>query len=232
MVTMMVKIEIGSARIDEHGNIIGGLAGDQKQVGTPDYKGEVSMQNFYVSSKGWIVLRAIKISDAYKIADNMVRACNNPNVGYNQNKRNDIIKAGTGSAVPTSCDCSSLVRQCVREAGIEVASFTTATEVKALMATGAFTKEEYVPGYKLFRGDILVTKTKGHTVVVVNGNLYETAIAEANKPVLKDNEVVALEVIQGKWGNGATRRTKLTEAGYNYRTIQVIVNKLVKGKGV
>lgn len=44
----------------------------------------------------------------------------------------------------------------------------------------------------------------------------------------KSNEVIAQEVIQGLWGNGDTRRAKLTQAGYDYNTIQSIVNKILK----
>ena len=44
----------------------------------------------------------------------------------------------------------------------------------------------------------------------------------------KSNEAIAEEVISGKWGIGIERRNKLTEAGYDYKTIQAIVNdKLV-----
>ena len=162
---------IGSARIDEHGKVSGGKAGDQKQKANPDYKGEVSMQNFYVSSKGWYILRAKNPDIAANIALAMTIACNNPNIGYNQARRLDIIKAGAGthSAKPTSCDCSSLVRQCIRESGIEVGNFTTANEVSVLMATGHFEKIAYTKGMKLYLGDILVTKTKGHTVIVTSG---------------------------------------------------------------
>lgn len=39
---------------------------------------------------------------------------------------------------------------------------------------------------------------------------------------------VAKEVIDGKWGNGDTRKTKLTKAGYDYNKVQAEVNKLVK----
>lgn len=46
---------------------------------------------------------------------------------------------------------------------------------------------------------------------------------------LKTNQQIALEVIQGKWGNGNTRRQKLTSAGYNYNTVQTIVNALMSG---
>ena len=160
---------IGSARIDERGKATGGKAGDQKQKASPDYKGEVSMQNFYVSSKGWYILRAKDPSVASSIALSMTIACNNPNIGYNQARRLDIIKAGTHATQPTSCDCSSLVRQCVREAGVEVGNFTTANEANVLMATGHFDKYVYTKGSDLYLGDILVTKTKGHTVIVTSG---------------------------------------------------------------
>lgn len=46
---------------------------------------------------------------------------------------------------------------------------------------------------------------------------------------LKTNQQIALEVIQGKWGNGNTRRQKLTSAGYNYESVQSIVNSLMSG---
>ena len=160
---------IGSARIDEHGKASGGKAGDQKQKTTPDTKGEVSMQNFYVSSKGWYILRAKNPSVASNIALAMTIACNNPNIGYNQARRLDIIKSGTHATQPTSCDCSSLVRQCVRESGIEVGNFTTANEASVLMATKQFDKIAYTKNTTLYLGDILVTKTKGHTVIVTSG---------------------------------------------------------------
>lgn len=160
---------IGSARIDERGKATGGKAGDQKQTSSPDTKGEVSMQNFYVSSKGWYILRAKNPQVASNIALAMTIACNNPNIGYNQAKRLDIIKAGTHATQPTSCDCSSLVRQCVRESGIDVGNFTTANEASVLVATKQFDKYLYTKGSALYLGDILVTKTKGHTVIVTSG---------------------------------------------------------------
>lgn len=47
--------------------------------------------------------------------------------------------------------------------------------------------------------------------------------------VKKSNEEIAKEVIAGKWGNGNARKTALTKAGYDYKTIQSLVNKLLKG---
>ncbi len=43
----------------------------------------------------------------------------------------------------------------------------------------------------------------------------------------KSNVEIAKEVLAGKWGNGETRKKKLTAAGYDYAAIQKIVNKLV-----
>ena len=50
----------------------------------------------------------------------------------------------------------------------------------------------------------------------------------ASAPTQKSVEEVAREVIQGKWGTGATRKAKLTAAGYNYATVQARVNELLK----
>ncbi len=44
---------------------------------------------------------------------------------------------------------------------------------------------------------------------------------------MKSNLDVAKEILEGKWGNGADRRKRLTEAGYNYEDIQGIVNALL-----
>lgn len=44
---------------------------------------------------------------------------------------------------------------------------------------------------------------------------------------MKTNLEIAKEVLAGQWGNGAERRKKLTEAGYNYEDVQGIVNALL-----
>lgn len=43
----------------------------------------------------------------------------------------------------------------------------------------------------------------------------------------KTVEELAREVIRGSWGNGAERKKRLTEAGYNYAEIQTRVNELL-----
>lgn len=169
-----MSIMVGSARIDENGNISGGAAGDQKQSSTSDYSGEVSMQAMYTHSKGWYIMRPKSADHANKIAANMITACNNKNIGYDQTNRYGVVKNGVNAPQPTECDCSSLARECVKEAtGKDPGDFTTANEVSALKATGLFEEAmTYVnqSTTPVYNGDILVTKTAGHTVVVVGGN--------------------------------------------------------------
>lgn len=166
-----MSIIIGSARRDENSAYLGGIAGDQLQMGTPDYSGEVSMQEFYVHTKGWYVLRPKSTIIADKIAEAMKSACNNPNLGYDQGNRLGVVTYGTGTTTKTECDCSSLVRQCIREAaGKDPGNFTTGNEASALEASSLFhDRVAYKTGMTLYDGDVLVTKTKGHTVIVTDG---------------------------------------------------------------
>lgn len=46
-------------------------------------------------------------------------------------------------------------------------------------------------------------------------------------PSLKPIEVVAREVINGRWGNGQERKNRLTQAGYDYYKAQQKVNELL-----
>ena len=183
-----MAVIIGSARIDENGNAHGGRAGDQTGR-------EVSTQSWYKHSKGWVVLRAKDPKKAEKIAQAMRAACDNPNIGYDQyqnqtlwnavkDKGYDPAKAST----PCETDCARLVRVCCAYAGIMAKDFYTATEVDKLMETGEFVKfttskytsqDDY-----LGAGDILVTRTKGHTVVVLtNGSKYDGEVEEPSVPL-------------------------------------------------
>ena len=182
-----MAVKIGSARIDENGRTHGGQAGDQTG-------NEVGTQNWYLSSKGWRVFRAKNLSVAEKIAQCMERACRNDKIGYDQYQRNSLYKAAEPfcfdtAKVTTPCetDCSALVRVCCAYAGINglPESVTTTNLASWLKNTGAF--EELTGGkYQeqsvyLGRGDILVTKVKGHTVIVLtNGKGYEGTIHARN----------------------------------------------------
>lgn len=51
----------------------------------------------------------------------------------------------------------------------------------------------------------------------------------APTPGRKSNDQIADEVVAGKWGNGDARKAELQKAGYDYTTIQRIVNQKVGG---
>lgn len=209
-----MSVIIGSARSDESGKYSGGKPGDQKQGSKPDYKGEVSRQQFYIHKLGWLILRPKDRKHAKAIAKAMAQACDNPHMGYSQSGRYGVLKNGTASQVDTNCDCSLLVRVCVKEGtGKDPGDFTTANEASKLMATGLFDKLEYQKGITLHEGDILVTKTKGHTVIVIEGEPYKTI------------EQLVKEVKAGLWGTGIDRQNRLSAAGYDYAAIRAAINR-------
>ena len=55
-----------------------------------------------------------------------------------------------------------------------------------------------------------------------------TTTTSKPQPVLKSVDEVAREVIAGKWGNGAERKSRLAQAGYDYNAVQARVNQLLK----
>jgi len=167
-----MAIIIGSARHDENGKYVGGKVGDQKQkIGADgmDWTGEVSVQKFYNHSKGWVILRPKNVDLANGLAFCMLVACNNRNLGYNQYQNVKVLKDGITSKIPTNCDCSKLVEACIEQCGYKVPSFTTANEADVLVKTGLFTKIPYTKQSDLCNGDVLTTKSKGHTVIVISG---------------------------------------------------------------
>ena len=168
----MSTVYVGNAVCDENGHARGGQPGNQTGK-------ELRIQPWYLNAKGWRVFRAKDSEVAKKIAWDCKAACENMAIGYNQSKRNTLYNAAKPFDFDCEkvtelceCDCSSLVRVCILYAGIKINDFNTTSEPTRLMNTGAFDEmvgEEYTdsPDY-LKEGDILVTKTKGHTCVVLN----------------------------------------------------------------
>ena len=182
-----MAVLVGSARMDENGGYSGGKAGSQTAK-------EISTQNWYLHSKGWIVIRPKDSKVAEKIAKNMEYACNSDYVGYDQSQNTTLASAAKQygydiSKVKTPCetDCARLVRVCCLYAGIEVGDFYTGNMKSHLGKTGKFeilTSDKYCKSSDyLKRGDILVTKTKGHTVVVLSNG----AKASSDKVAVSNN---------------------------------------------
>lgn len=74
------------------------------------------------------------------------------------------------------------------------------------------------------------TYVDSNLAIIRNYNLekydVEKYVEEKKKKALTS---VAMEVIQGKWGNGQIRKEKLEFAGYNYAKVQAEVNRILKG---
>lgn len=80
---------------------------------------------------------------------------------------------------------------------------------------------------------LLYNKAGGKTMagLVRRRKAERTLFLEGYKSTSASNDLttVALEVIEGKWGNGKQRKDALTASGYNYQAVQREVNRL-KGK--
>lgn len=200
-----MSVKIGSARIDENGHATGGAAGDQTGK-------EVSTQAWYKHSKGWRVFRPKSAEAAERIAFCMQAACDNGHIGYDQNQRGTLYSVSKGLGfdcrkVTTKCetDCSALVRVCCAYAGIQLPDFNTASEAAALLASGAFVElvgSKYTDSSAyLKRGDILVTRSKGHTAVVLtDGEKAEAAAAPVIAEGIESPCVVAIGSVYVRTG--------------------------------
>lgn len=97
--------------------------------------------------------------------------------------------------------------------------------------------KQYKTWYARYTNDSSVAKnynywqysSKGR-VNGISGNVDLDYINEAiNITAPKTDYEIAREVIAGKWGNGITRKTNLKKAGYDYSTIQKLVNSILRG---
>lgn len=173
----------GSARHNEFGGISGGQRGDQ----TGD---EVCTQEAYLHSSGWDILRANDLSLRTQLANKMLQACNNSNVGYDQPERELIYTDTTSSNIPTHCDCSSLVCQIVRECGIQCNNFSTHTEIQELLSTGQFTQIQYTSLDDLETGDILVDSSHTHhTGIITQGRQLQWITKVGVEPSMTQSEM-------------------------------------------
>ncbi len=175
-------IRVGSAKSDENHRLVNGVEGDQRQTSTPDMNGEVSMEPWYLHSKGWIVIRIKDPVKREKAAYAMEAACNNKNIGYSQSNRwtaQDWCKWQNKEnydpatiTKPVNVDCSALIRLCCKYAGIETGDIYTSimpTEMAKMADFEVITDKNITDNpANQYRGDILCTRSSGHTVMVLD----------------------------------------------------------------
>ena len=93
---------------------------------------------------------------------------------------------------------------------------------------GAFSKKENAENM------LKKAKAAGFTDAFIATTIVESDTPKVEtpkedpKPTLLPLDEIAKQVINGKWGNGAERKQKLTAAGYDYKTVQNRVNELCR----
>lgn len=194
-----MAVRVGSARSSFGNTSPGDQAGGK----------EVSTQDWYLHSKGWYVYRARDPEEREKIALAMEKACENNDIGYSQPTRdmlwNDVKASGYDPSKTTkkvNTDCSALVRVCCAYAGIVLNDFITSTEGTRLLNSGKFDRLSDDKHCKrsdyLRRGDILCTRTKGHTVVVLtDGRKAEYPAITPVQPTQPDAPNSAMLTVTG-----------------------------------
>lgn len=88
---------------------------------------------------------------------------------------------------------------------------------------------DYKEYAQMLKADGYATSSSYVNTLISTVNKYDLTKYDGQRVAKKTNEEIAKEVIDGKWGNGADRKDRLTKAGYSYSTIQSLVNKLLKG---
>lgn len=220
------SVIIGSARTNEYGTYSGGAPGDQTGK-------EVSTQLWYLHQKGWVVARAKSATIREKIAQSMQAACDNRNIGYDDSSKSRDLTAVAEKynydlskvSEPTSTNCAQLVRLGVLYAGIQVGDFFTGNMADILKETGQFEilkdDEHCTVSDRNLRGDILITKTAGHTVVV----LKDGAKASEEQKEISDQSQDRWYRVRKTWEDAASQMGA-------YRSLDNAINACPDGYSV
>ena len=207
---------------------------------------EVCVVGWY-SSPWDIMIRYPDKNVALKASSAAVKLANSNLVGYNQSERNTLYQAlkengfdidtYIKSGKKTECDCSSFVYAvyaCFVPGMRQDGNAPTTVTMRRFYKNWGFkisSKKDYLEGKSLELGDIMVNETS-HTALVAD--TLETVSNPPNAPIIElppytpevnlALNVLAYDVIRGKWGSGNDRKEKL------YVAIQNRVNELLKAK--
>lgn len=238
LVSAASNVKIGQATNDENGGTRGGKAGDQTGK-------EVSITSWTYGSKSgsynhWqYVFRAKNPATAQKLADNMIAACKNNHVGYDQTggQRDSFYdeakKVGWNiAAVQTDCEttCASVVTVCLNAAGIGTPRYWDSSKVyNDLKSTGLFTiftDSAHLSSDGLLEpGDILLSPGR-HTAMVVSG---PRAVGTEFSALLTGNAASTLAAVNIRKPESIAQGSPFSVLGYvqsNYPVTSVTISIL------
>lgn len=188
------------------------------------------------------------MGDINKAVEFMIKTAKDENCGYDQTHRNG-----------PNYDCSSLVATALHNAGFNVSPNSWTGNLESQLRNAGF-KECSAPWkagdihLKIGKHVVMSINAiqiveaslneKGTTTGGVSGDQTGREIRVRNyynynwdlhlrysvNTNSSDLEGVAIEVINGKWGNGAERMDRLANAGYNASAVQQKVNEMLTGK--
>jgi surface antigen len=153
------------------------------------------------------------------------------------------IKVGYTAIIPTECSCNKMI-DLFKKLGEWVEDDARKPNIGDVLF---YDWDDSGKGDNKNRADHvgIVEKVDGDTITVIEGN-YSNSVKRRSikvngknirgygvpkydaEPVVEAKTVTQLarEVLKGKWGNGAERKKRLTEAGYDYTAVQKEVNRL------
>ena len=153
------------------------------------------------------------------------------------------IKLGYTDIIPTECSCSKMI-----ELFKKLGAWNESDSRKPAPGDIIFYDwDDSGKGDNQGSSDHvgIVEKVAGNTITVIEGNYSNSVkrrtlavngkyirgygVPKYDREPQKTIAEVAQEVIDGKWGNGAERKAKLTDAGYDYEAVQNKVNEILKG---
>ena len=225
-------IRIGSARIGE--------TGGYNQVAGNQTGNELSMQDYYNHPKQWDIIRLKNKSQRVLIAEAMIKAINNKNIGYDMTNRLSLLNAcksfnydPSKVKVKCECDCSSLVRVCIAYAtGKLLPNFNTANEKTVCLNSGLFDTFKLKDKSQLVVGDILCTRTQGHTVVVIDTDNVsrETYTGNSNSIIDALNSLKIDSSLSNRINLANKNNIKVDKNNKYYNMNTQLLKKLKQGK--
>lgn len=199
-----------------------------KYNAVPDVPADPQPEHYYRVRTTWA--DANSQLGAFTILDN-AKTCADRNPGYKvfDWEGNQVYpEPESGSTFP---ECPFLVRVIVPDLNYRSEPSMNST-IRGVTGIGTFTIVEVKDSWgRLKSGAGWIWLGNANYCTIEGAIQAETPVTpKPEVPEKKSNEEIAKEVWQGKWGNDPERTARLTQAGYDAKAIQKIVDAIARGE--